>query len=128
MARDRAVLVVDDDLDLRGALELILEGEGYRVLTAGNGLEALERLATEVPAVILLDMRMPIMDGWQFAREFRARLGWPCPVVVCTAAEDARRRALEIEAEGYLEKPFEIDDVIEAIEEAMAAPRGAAPV
>jgi CheY-like chemotaxis protein len=122
MGDDRSVLVVDDDLDLRGALELILEGEGYRVLTAANGEEALARLDREIPAVILLDMRMPIMDGWQFAREFRARLGWPCPVVVCTAAEDARRRAMEIEAEGYLEKPFDIDDVLEAIEEALAAP------
>lgn len=122
MGRDgRTVLVVDDDLDLRGALELILEEEGYRVRTAANGLEALASVAEEVPTVIILDMRMPLMDGWQFAREFRSRHGWPCPVVVCTAAEDARRRALEIEAEGFLEKPFEIDDVIEAIEEALEA-------
>ncbi len=118
----RAVLVVDDDLDLRGALELILEEEGYRVITASNGREALECLDRELPAVILLDMRMPVMDGWQFVREFRSRHGSLCPIVVCTAAEDARQRAAEVEAEGYLEKPFEIDEVLAAIGAALDLP------
>lgn len=122
MGRDcRAVLVVDDDLELRGTLELILESEGYRVITAANGLEALELLAHETPGVILLDMRMPLMDGWQFAREFRRRHGDSSPLVVCTAAEDAPRRAVEIEAKGFLEKPFDIEDVLEAVEAAVSA-------
>jgi CheY-like chemotaxis protein len=113
MARDdRTVLVVDDDLDLREALELILEDRGYRVVSASNGREALERLARERPVAILLDMRMPEMDGWQFARELRKHRRGRIPIVVCTSAEDARIRAAEVEADGYLEKPFEIDEVL----------------
>ena len=80
------------------------------------GQEALERVAQEMPAVILLDMKMPGMDGWEFAREFRDRYDHLAPIVVLTAAEDARKRVEEIGAEGYLSKPFEIDDLIRAIE------------
>jgi CheY-like chemotaxis protein len=54
------------------------------------------------------------MNGWEFAREFRARHGAECPIVVVTAAEDARRRAEEIDAQGWLAKPFEIADVLAA--------------
>ena len=119
---DRTVLVVDDDLDLREALELILEDRGFRVVTAANGREALERLAGERPLAILLDMRMPEMDGWQFAKEFRARHPGRIPIVVCTAAEDARIRAAEVEAEGYLEKPFEMEEVFSVLGEAAGLP------
>ena len=111
----KAVLVVDDDADLLRMVELILDGEGYRVITAGEVLEALTKVAQEMPAVILLDMKMPIMDGWEFAREFRARHDRLAPIVVLTAAEDARLRAQEIAAEGYLGKPFDIDDLLEII-------------
>jgi CheY-like chemotaxis protein len=123
MARDdRTVLVVDDDLDLREALELILEDRGYRVISASNGREALERLARERPAAILLDMRMPEMDGWQFVREFRARHWTRIPIVVFTAAEDARLRAAEVEADGYLEKPFEVEEVFTVLGAAAGLP------
>jgi len=116
MAGERqAVLVVDDDVDLLEMLELLLEGAGYRVVTAGEGREALQKVAQEMPGMILLDMKMPGMNGWQFAHEFRAKYDHCAPIVVLTAAEDARRRAEEIGAEGYLGKPFDIDDVIRIV-------------
>ncbi len=62
----------------------------------------------------ILDMRMPGMNGWEFAREFRRRYGRSVPIVVVTAAENARARAEEIEADGWLAKPFDLDDVVAA--------------
>ncbi|HEY6099276.1 MAG TPA: response regulator [Anaeromyxobacter sp.] len=107
-----AVLVVEDDPDLLALLEMILSESGRRVLTAPEGRAALARVAEEMPGLILLDMRMPGMNGWEFAREFASRHGRACPIVVVTAAENARRRADEIGADGWLAKPFDIDDVL----------------
>jgi CheY-like chemotaxis protein len=82
-------------------------------VTAGNGADALALVNGE--ELILLDMRMPVLDGWAFARRLRAA-GKRSPIVVMTAAENARRWAAEIGAEGYLAKPFEIDTLIDAVE------------
>ena len=120
-----SVLVVEDDLDLLGLVELLLQDAGHRVRTASNGVEALDRVAEEMPALILLDMRMPVMNGWEFAREFRARHGRACPIVVVTAAENARLRAAEIEAEGFLAKPFDLDDVLRMVARFVPQPSGA---
>ena len=111
-----AVLVVDDDAELLKMVEILLDEAGYRVIMATEGQEALEKVAQEMPAVILLDMKMPGMDGWEFARQFRARYKRRVPIVVLTAAEDARKRAEEIGAEGYLAKPFEIDGLVQVVE------------
>ncbi len=112
--RTASILVVEDDPDLLALMEMILAGEGYRVRTAREGGDALVRVKEEMPSLVFLDMRMPGMNGWEFAREFRARHGAECPIVVVTAAEDARRRAEEIDAQGWLAKPFEIADVLGA--------------
>ncbi len=112
---ERSVLVVEDDPDLLTLIEMIIADAGYRVRTAPEGRAALSRVDEEMPGVILLDMRMPGMNGWDFAREFRARHGPACPIVVVTAAENARRRAEEIGAEGWLAKPFDLDDVLAAV-------------
>ena len=112
----KSVLVVDDDPDLLGLVQLLLEGVGYRVITAGEGQEALSRVAEKMPDLILLDMKMPGMNGWDFARAFRQRYDRAAPIVVLTAAEDARKRAEEIGAEGYLGKPFDIDELIRIVE------------
>jgi CheY-like chemotaxis protein len=123
-----SVLVVEDDADLVSLMELVLSDVGYRVRTAPEGGAALARIAEELPGLILLDMRMPGMNGWEFAREFRARYGRACPIVVVTAAENARARAQEVEAEGWLSKPFEIDDVLRIVARHAAAAAGhAAP-
>ncbi len=116
------ILVVEDDLDLLGLVEMVLQDAGYRVRTASDGLRALERVAEEMPRLILLDMRMPVMNGWEFAREFRSRYGRACPIVVVTAAENAQLRAAEIEAEGWLAKPFDLDDVLGMVTRFVAGP------
>lgn len=116
------ILVVEDDLDLLGLVEMVLQDAGHRVRTASDGLRALERAAEEMPRLILLDMRMPIMNGWEFAREFRRRYGRACPIVVVTAAENAQLRAAEIEAEGWLSKPFDLDDVLRMVGRFVAGP------
>ena len=90
----------------------ILRNEGYDVVTAENGAEALGKTKDE--ALVLLDMRMPVLDGWGFAKAFRAS-GKRTPIVVMTAAENARRWAEEIQAEGYLTKPFDLDTLIAAV-------------
>jgi DNA-binding response OmpR family regulator len=113
--RGRGVLVVEDDLDLVTLLELVLQDAGHPVRTASDGRAALSSVAEEMPGVILLDMRMPVMNGWEFAREFRARYGRACPIVVVTAAENARARAEEIGADGWLSKPFDLQDVLDTV-------------
>ncbi|MCU0291106.1 MAG: response regulator [Thermoanaerobaculaceae bacterium] len=82
------VLVVDDDPETRAALRGVLEAEGWSVCEAGNGRDALERVASRPPAVILLDLVMPEMDGFAFSAELRRRPGWrSIPIVVLTAKD-----------------------------------------
>jgi len=109
------ILVVDDDEGIRGFVELALDSEGYMVSTAPNGAVALEVAGHEQPDLILLDMRMPIMDGWAFTRAYRSRPGPHAPIVVITAARDAGERAAEVQADDYLGKPFDLDDLLDIV-------------
>ncbi len=120
------ILVVEDDPDLLALMEMILVEAGRPVRTAPEGGAALERAREALPALIFLDMRMPGMNGWDFAREFRARYGRACPIVVVTAAENARQRAEEIGADAWLAKPFDIDEVL-ALVDRFLGPAGAQP-
>jgi CheY-like chemotaxis protein len=110
------ILVVDDDPDMQDVMAFTLEMGGYEVTRASNGRQALERVEERMPDVILLDMRMPVMDGWTFAAELRRRHPGHAPIVVCTAAEDAQRRAREVQAVGCLSKPFELDAMLHVVE------------
>ena len=110
------ILVVDDDPDMQDVMALTLELGGYEVARASNGQQALERVEEGMPDLILLDMRMPVMDGWTFAAELRRRHAACAPIVVCTAAEDAQRRAREVAAVGCLSKPFELDEMLRVVE------------
>ena len=109
------VLVVDDDPSILDIVGDILESEGYRVEKASNGAEALREVERICPAVILLDMRMPVMDGWTFAKALKER-NIRIPILVMTAAQNAGRWADEIEADGYLDKPFDLLDLLHSIE------------
>jgi CheY-like chemotaxis protein len=109
------VLVVEDQDDIREFIAFVLQNEGYCVVTADNGAVALEQVARKPVNVVLLDMRMPVMDGWTFAREYRQRPGPHVPIVVLTAAADAAQRAAQIQADGYLGKPFELDDLLNVV-------------
>lgn len=118
---DLCVLVVDDEPDIRATVSAMLEIEGYRVMEATNGADALAAVERGAPDLILLDMRMPVLDGWGFADELRRR-GLRIPIVVMTAARDAATWAAEIAASDYLAKPFGFDDLISAIERTQVSP------
>ena len=103
------VLVVDDDAMIRNYIDMALQEEGHEVLAAEHGAAALLVLDAQTPDMILLDMRMPTMDGWEFARRYQARPGPKVPIVVMTAAQDASQRAAQIGADYFLAKPFDLD-------------------
>jgi signal transduction histidine kinase/CheY-like chemotaxis protein len=101
--RDRPVLVVDDDAEVRQLLRRMLEAEGYAVVEAENGRVALERLGGESPSLILLDLMMPEMDGFEFVAELRRHEGWRAiPIVVITARDLSRDDRERLN--GYVEK------------------------
>jgi len=113
--REITILVVDDEADIRATVSAMLEIEGYDVAEASNGADALHVLEERRPDLILLDMRMPILDGWGFAAELRRR-GHRTPIVVMTAARDAAHWAAEIAAAAFVAKPFGFEDLIAAVE------------
>ena len=115
LLKKQPILIVDDDDSIRAVVSEVLDLEGYRVATAGNGLEGLRLLERRLPTLVLLDMRMPVMDGWGFARELEARKV-EVPVVVMTAADNARKWAEEIGADGYVAKPFDLVDLVAVVE------------
>jgi urea transport system substrate-binding protein len=112
----RTVLEVDDDAATLEAVATCLEYEGYTVVTAKHGEAGLEAAARERPAVILLDMNMPGVDGWEFTRRYRALAEHPAQIVCMTAAADPPARCREIGADGCLPKPFELDALFAAVE------------
>lgn len=112
-----AILAVDDDRAIRDFVQMALEEEGYGVLLAGDGAEALELLEGTRPDLILLDMRMPRVNGYQFAEAYREMPGPHAPIVVLTAANDAAGAASEIGANGYLAKPFDLEDLLRIVRE-----------
>jgi CheY-like chemotaxis protein len=108
------VLVVDDDPVILATLAQCLAEEGYPIETARNGLEALEIAKRCRSLLVLLDMQMPVLDGWDFARAVAARRG-DLKLVVMTAAHDARACAERLHADGYLPKPFGLNELLAEI-------------
>lgn len=110
------VLVVDDDEEISEMISLVLEDQGCDVAAAEHGQAALDRMhAGWKPDVILLDMRMPVMDGRAFVATYRAEPPPHAPVVVVSAARDARDVAASVTADDWLAKPFDVDALVEVI-------------
>ena len=115
------LLVVDDDATIRGTVADILALEDYAVEQAANGEAALAALGERAgrgappPDAILLDMRMPVMDGWEFARRYRELPAPHAPIVVMTAARDANQWGKEVGAAAALEKPFGLQDLLDTV-------------
>ncbi len=117
------ILVVDDDPDILEALSEILEAEGFEIRRARNGKEALERLEPDPPQLILLDLMMPVMDGWEFAQRMRQRPSVAdIPLIVLSADRNVGSKALDIGAVGHLAKPFELNDLLEMVRRALKGP------
>ncbi len=108
------ILVVEDDPSTLDFVAELLRIEGYAVLTAAHGEEALSVLAQTTPALIIFDLRMAVLDGWQLARRLRQIDDHP-PLVVMTAMMDARHAAEQIGADAFLQKPFEVDELLEVV-------------
>lgn len=109
------ILVVEDEVAMADVILRVLTMSGYAARRAENGVEALSAVAMRMPALVLLDILMPVMDGWQCAHELRTRYGDSLPIVIVTAAEHARARATNLGADGVLAKPFEMRDLLEIV-------------
>jgi CheY-like chemotaxis protein len=109
------ILVVDDDDSIRQIVRLCLTEEGYRVQEAANGEIALEVLAAFEPELILLDLRMPVMDGWEFAKRYGSTPGPHAPIVAFVAALNAAQECADLDTAGILSKPFDLDELLTAV-------------
>jgi CheY-like chemotaxis protein len=117
------ILVVEDDPALLAVVCEVLEEEGYPVVRAMDGAAALRAATRQPPALILLDMRLPGLSGWDVARSL-AEHDISAPIVVMTAAQDAAAWAAEIGAAGYLAKPFELPALLDMVERLYTRPAG----
>jgi CheY-like chemotaxis protein len=110
------ILIVEDDAETREDLAFLLRHQGFEVTTAANGLEALEQVRTEKPCIILLDLMMPVMDGWQFRTK---QLAEPdiatVPVIVISGVADRRHHPAELNAVAMLAKPIEMERLLDAV-------------
>ena len=110
------VLVVDDDADIRSTLEEILVEEGYRVASAANGREALERLRVVRPRLILLDLSMPVMSGFEFREAQRADAELAkIPTVVMTAYDRMLEKTSGMQLADCLAKPVRLDELLKVV-------------
>jgi len=114
VARPR-VLVVDDDDALCDAIREALRDE-YAVASAPHGAAALDLVKVHEPALILLDLRMPIMDGWSFVQQYRRVATAPAAIVLMSAATDLPTIATQLGADGHLRKPFDLDGLHGVVE------------
>jgi CheY-like chemotaxis protein len=111
------VLVVDDDVDIRESIAEVLVEAGYEVALAANGREALDELARVSRCVVLLDLMMPVMDGWELMRHIRASEAHAAtPVVVVSADVNVRDKAAQIAADAWLRKPIHISELLDVLE------------
>lgn len=118
------ILVVDDEQNIVDLIAIVLKGEGYDVDTALNGLEALRKLQKARPALVILDVNMPQLDGWSVLSSIRATEETRAlPVLMCTNKDLVSdvERAEVLGATGYIPKPFEIERVLRKVKEILGS-------
>ncbi|MCX7020231.1 MAG: response regulator [bacterium] len=119
--KKKKILLADDEEDIKLMTKIYLESRGYEVVTAFDGLDALSQAEIELPDLILLDVMMPVIDGFEVARRLKAGHNTAqIPVVMLSAASqsDIIKRGLEAGAQDYLVKPFDphrLDALIQGI-------------
>jgi len=106
------VLVVDDSANIRAMVATYLEGEGYRVRAVASGRQALEAAHDEAPDLVILDLMMPEMDGYQFLRAFRRESGAPVIMLTAKLEEVDKVLGLELGADDYVTKPFGMRELV----------------
>lgn len=115
-----SVLVVDDEPQVVWMLRFSLEAEGYQTISAADGRGALERIRRNRPKVVLLDIMMPVMDGWSVLEELRTLPVEERPRVVVVSARASvrdREKAVELGADAFVAKPFNMDDLLGVVHE-----------
>lgn len=125
-----SILIAEDFDDNRELLRLMLESAGHRVRETRNGRELLEVARAEPFDVVLVDLSMPVLDGWATLAALRAderTRGLPCVAVTAFAAEQDRRRALEAGFDAYVSKPYRSRDLLDVIESVLGRARHPAP-
>jgi|ERR1051326_7605088 DNA-binding response OmpR family regulator len=114
----RKILVVDDEQDLLDLMEIILGAEGFTIFKASNGREALAQVQQERPELILLDVMMPIMDGWEVLKSIKSNeetMSIPVVMVTAKIGEEDRARGLREGASDYICKPFAPREVVNRV-------------
>ena len=109
------ILIVDDDESIRQIVRMCLADEGYEVFEASNGQAALNTLDVVSPDLILLDLRMPVMDGWDFARHYHRLPGPHAPIVAFVATLNAEEECADLKPSGIVAKPFDLDDLLRSV-------------
>jgi len=121
------ILVVDDQTDLRQLTADLLSCNGYDVVQAGHGREAIAKLSEHSPDLVVLDLNMPIMDGWQFrAEQLRLPDGHltAIPVLLLTGEDRPDDQTRTLKAVGFIKKPFDADELLADIQTALPHHRG----
>lgn len=117
----RVVLVVEDDESIRNVITDILEEHGFRVLAAANGADALEYVGKHRPDVMVLDLLMPVMHGWDFMETYAERTGGePIPIVVVSVNAALPRSFNRFGVHSVVPKPFDVDELLESVERAVS--------
>ena len=111
-----SILVVEDDKNIRELLQLYLEKEGYAVTVAADGGQGLDKFRTIKPDLVLLDVMMPVMDGWAVCRAIRAEGQTPVIMLTAKSETDDKVAGLKSGADDYITKPFEMKEVLARIE------------
>ena len=111
-----SVLVVEDDRNIAGLLQMYLEKEGYAVTVAYDGGQGLQKFRSIKPDLVLLDVMMPVMDGWAVCRTIRAESQTPVIMLTAKSETDDKVQGLRAGADDYITKPFEMKEVLARIE------------
>ncbi len=118
------ILVVDDEPQIRRVMRATLTANGYTILEARDGQEALARMRTDRPDLVILDMNMPVMDGLQACREIRASSAVPIIMLTVRSAEKDKVAALDAGADDYVVKPFGIQELLARVRAALRRTAG----
>jgi DNA-binding response OmpR family regulator len=109
------ILIVDDNRDILDLVQRVLLAEGHEVITARNGVEALQRKAEHTPDLIVLDINLPFLDGWEVCRQIKARRSVPIIILSVRAEAVDLERSRAAGADDHVLKPFDLDDLVNRI-------------